>query len=101
MWQTPVRQAHLTGTSQASANSRRPPYCELHGTVRPLRIKDTIGPVPTLPEGGCGGMEGVLAIPGVMEDSVPNLSEWMLESGTSHNFNCVVKSERKAAGPHR
>src|ERR1700722_12699415 len=99
MWQTPVRQAHLTGTSQASAKSRRLPYCELQGTVRPLRVKETAGPAPTLPEGGCGGTGVVLAIPGVMEDSAPNLSEWMRESGTPHDFNSVVKPERKSVGP--
>ncbi len=50
--------------SQASANSRRLPYCGFQGTVRPLRVKETFGPVPTLPEGGCGGTDVVLAIPG-------------------------------------
>ena len=101
MWQTPVRQAHLTGTSHASANSKRLPYLGLQGTVRPLRVKETIGPAPAVPEGGCGDMEVVLAIPGVMEDSAPNFSEWTLESGTPHDLNSVVKSERKAAGPQR
>src|ERR1700722_8586830 len=75
MWQTPVRQDHLTGTSQASANSRRLPYREPQGTERPLRVKEIFGPVPTLPEGGCGGTDAVLAIPGVMEDSTPNVSK--------------------------
>ena len=70
-----MRQAHLTGTSQASANSRRLPYWEFQGTERPLREKEIFGPVPTLPEGGCGGTDTALAIPGVMEDSAPNVSE--------------------------
>jgi hypothetical protein len=100
MWQTPVRQDHLTGTSQASPNSSRLPYCELQGTVRPLRVKETIGPVPAL-EGGCGGTDVVLAIPGVMEDSEPNISEWMLEAEIPHDFNSAVKAERKAVGPQR
>src|SRR5579871_2042315 len=101
MWQTPVRQDHLTGMSQASANSSRLPYCGLQGTVRPLRVKETFGPVPTLPEGGCGSTNEVLPIPGVMEDSAPNVSEWILEAGTPHNFNSAAKSERKAVGPQR
>src|ERR1700722_12313443 len=100
MWQTPVRQYHLTGTSQASANSRRLPYCELQGTGRPLRVKETVGPVPVL-EGGCGGTDVVRAIPGAMEDSAPNISEWMLEAGMPHDFSSAVNSERKAVGPQR
>src|ERR1700722_8043165 len=100
MWQTPVRQDHLTGTSQASANSRRLPYCALHGAVRPLRVKETVGPVPAL-EGGCGGTYVVLAIPGATADSAPNISEWMLEAGTPHDFNSRAKLERKAVGPQR
>jgi len=91
MWQTPVRQDHLTGTSQASAKSSRLPYCELHGNLRPLRVKETIGPVPALPDGGCGDTEVVLAMPGVMEDSAPKVSEWRLEAGTPHDFNSALK----------
>ena len=75
VWQTPARHAHLTGIEQASANSRRLPYWELHGTVRPLRVKETLGPVPTAPDGGWGGNVWVLAIPGVMEGAAPNSSE--------------------------
>jgi hypothetical protein len=63
-------------------------------------VKETIGPVPAL-EGGCGGTDVVLAIPGVMEDSEPNISEWMLEAEIPHDFNSAVKAERKAVGPQR
>jgi hypothetical protein len=55
LWQTPVRQDHRTGTSHASASSRR--LCSCAGrqrTVRPLRAKETTGPVPGAPVGACG-----------------------------------------------
>jgi hypothetical protein len=43
VWQTPVRQDHFTGTSQASANSSKLWNLEFHGTVRPLRVNETLG----------------------------------------------------------
>ena len=46
VWQTPVRQLHRVGTSQASASSstlRRP---AAKGVEMPLRAKVTSGPVP-------------------------------------------------------
>lgn len=46
VWHTPTRQDHLTGTSHASANSRRLANLESQGTVSPLRVKETCGPVP-------------------------------------------------------
>ena len=58
MWQTPIRHDHLTGISQASANSRRLPYCEFHGTVRPLRVNETFGPAPMFSEGDAGKRSG-------------------------------------------
>ena len=51
VWQTPVRQAHFTGTSQASANSSKLENREFHGTVRPLRVNEICGPVPGSPAG--------------------------------------------------
>jgi hypothetical protein len=87
--------------SHASANSSRLPYFEFQGTVSPLRVKETFGPVPALPTGGCGGTDVALAIPGVMEDSAPNVSEWIFEPVTPHDFNSLVKLERKAVGPQR
>src|ERR1700753_1870683 len=101
MWQTPVPQGPRRGTSQASANSRRLSQLEPQGTERPLRVKEIFGPVPTLPEGGCGGTDAVLAIPGVIEDSTPNVPKRILESGTPHDFSFAVKPERKAVGPQR
>src|SRR5215469_14809190 len=51
VWQTPVRHDHFTRTSQASANSSRLWYVGLHGTSRPLRAKETMGPGPVAPAG--------------------------------------------------
>src|SRR5271167_2727936 len=101
MWQTPARQDHLTGTSQASANSRRLPKRPSQGTVRPLRVKETLGPVPTSPAGGCGARDVLLAIPGVMEGPAPKTSKWMQEAGTPQDFKSALRSARKAAGPQR
>src|SRR6516165_11494755 len=74
VWQTPVRHDHFTRTSQASANSSRLWYVGLHGTSRPLRAKETMGPGPAAPSGGCGGWEGALQIPGVTDSSGPKTS---------------------------
>src|ERR1700722_316371 len=101
MWQTPVRHDHLTGISQASAKSRRWAKRPSQGTVRPLRVKETLGPVPTSPAGGWGAREVLLAIPGVMEDPAPNTSEWMQEPGTPQDFNWAVRPVRKPGGPQR
>ena len=46
VWQTPVRQAHLVGTSQASARSSTERVPSPNGAVMPLRAKVTSGPVP-------------------------------------------------------
>src|SRR6266481_338880 len=43
-------------------------------TLRPLRAKDTSGPVPTGSAGGCGGLSGAAAIPGVRDGPAPNVS---------------------------
>ena len=49
VWQTPVRQLHRVGTSQASARSSRLRPAAPNGAARPLRAKVTIGPVPGWP----------------------------------------------------
>src|SRR4029434_8224978 len=46
VWQTPVRQDHLTATSHASASSSRLWYFAFQGKVSPLRAKATCGPTP-------------------------------------------------------
>ena len=74
-----IRHDHLTGTSQASANSRRLWNRGSHGTERPLRVKDIFGPTPRPPAGGWGVLGAAAAMPGVTADSVPKVSEWMRE----------------------
>src|SRR5207248_956664 len=54
VWQTPVRQDHLTGTSHASASSSRLWYFASQGNVSPLRAKEICGPKPAGPAGKCG-----------------------------------------------
>ena len=44
------------------------------GTVRPLRVKVTGGPVPVLPCGGWGAMGALAEMPGVMAGPAPNAS---------------------------
>src|SRR5829696_2836270 len=55
VWQTPVRQDHAAGTSQASASSSRLPKLGSQRTVRPEVLNETSGPVPGSPGGGWGG----------------------------------------------
>src|SRR6266404_4698140 len=73
LWQTPVRHDHRTGTSHASASSRRFWNTGAQRTLRPLRAKDTSGPVPTGSAGGCGGLSGAAAIPGVRDGPAPDV----------------------------
>src|SRR5580704_7402099 len=54
VWQTPVRQAQRTGTSQASANSSRLWNLGSQETVRPARAKEILGPLPGDLAGACG-----------------------------------------------
>jgi hypothetical protein len=75
MWQTPDRHDHLTGTSQASANSSKLWNRLSHGTDSALLVKVTFGPVPRESAGWCGALKAVLAIPGVTDDPAPNVSE--------------------------
>ena len=75
VWQTPVRQDHLTGTSQASASSNKLWKRESHGTVSPLRVNEIRGPGPGGHEGECGESREDGTIPGVIDSSGPKTSE--------------------------
>src|SRR5579859_6201159 len=66
VWQTPVRQAQRTRTSQASANSSRLWYLGSQETVRPARANEILGPLPCDPGGTRGGRRGASFTPGVM-----------------------------------
>ena len=61
-WHTPVRHAHRTGTSHASASSRMLSKAGAHGTFRPLRAKDTNGPTPADSAGWWGSRRGAAAM---------------------------------------
>jgi hypothetical protein len=61
VWQTPVRHAHRTGTSHASASSMRLWKAGAQRTFRPLRAKDTNGSTPADPADWCGGRRIVAA----------------------------------------
>src|ERR1700727_2207899 len=74
VWQTPVRQAQRTGTSQASANSSRLWNLGSQETVRPARAKEIPGPLPTEPSGACGGRRGASLMPGVLGLPEPKIS---------------------------
>src|SRR5271155_4602310 len=76
VWQTPVRQAQRTGTSQASANSSRLWNLGSQETVRPARAKEIFGPSPGDPGGACGSGRGIFFTPGVMDSPEPNASVW-------------------------
>jgi hypothetical protein len=69
VWQTPVRQLHRLGTSQASARSstlcRSPP----NGAVIPLRAKVTAGPAWGGLGGRCGGLRVCPVMPGLTAGS--------------------------------
>src|SRR3954452_17520861 len=58
VWQTPVRHANRTGTSQASASSSKLGNDGPKRTLRQERATDTSGPVPGAPAGKCGGRRG-------------------------------------------
>src|SRR5579885_3046543 len=74
VWQTPVRQAQRTGTSQASANSSRLWNLGSQETVRPARAKEMLGPLPGGPAGACGARRGTSFTPGVTGLPEPNSS---------------------------
>src|SRR5271170_5790076 len=67
VWQTPVRQAQRTGTSQASASSSRLWNLGSQVTVSPARANEILGPCPGNPTGACGGRRGAFFTPGMME----------------------------------
>src|SRR5690349_16862651 len=102
LWQTPVRHDQRTGTSQASASSSR--LCsadERQRTTRPLRAKDTSGPVPGAPVGGCGGRDVAPAAPGMTAVPPEKISEWTRLEATPHAASPAVRSWMKLAGPQR
>src|SRR5271165_298909 len=101
VWQTPVRHAQRTGTSQASANSRRLENFAFQHTLRPLRANDTCGPEPTGPVGGCGGACDGSTTPGVIGLPEPKVSVCTRSPETPQVTSPSHKSPRNAAGPHR
>src|SRR6516164_705327 len=101
VWQTPVRQAQRTGTSQASANSSRLWNLESQEAVRPARAKEILGPLPGDPAGACGGRRGTSFTPGVMGLPEPKISVWTRPRASPQLARPAVSSSRKAAGPHR
>src|SRR5580700_3924854 len=80
VWQTPVRQAQRTGTSQASASSSRLWNLGSHETVRPARANEILGPTRDDPVGDpagtCGRRRGASSTPGVMDLPEPKTSVW-------------------------
>src|ERR1700712_2902863 len=101
LWHKPTRPDHLTGTSHASANSRMLLNRGSHGTVSPLRVKETFGPLPTAPAGKCGGRDATGAMPGVSALPAPNTSLRICDAGTPHAFKPAVNSSRNEGGPQR
>ena len=55
VWQTPDRQLHRVGMSQASARSSTLRVLAVNAAEMPLRAKVTSGPVPAGPGGWWGG----------------------------------------------
>src|ERR1700691_1528831 len=99
VWQTPVRHAHRTGTSQASASSSKLWNGDPQRTLRPLRANETIGPEPGGPAGKCGGRCGEGSMPGVLDGPAPNISLWMRARATPHVTRPAVRSLMKVDGP--
>src|SRR6202789_2480422 len=95
LWQTPVRQDHRTGPSQAPASSRMLWYAAPHGTLTPERAKDTSGPVPAAPVGKCGCFRGAAAIPGVKAGPAPSISLWILLAATPQAARLGIRSVMK------
>src|SRR5580658_6789370 len=98
VWQTPVRQAQRTGTSQASASSSRLWNLGAQETVSPARAKEILGPSPADPTGACGSRRGASRKPGVMDSPEPKISVWTWLRATPQAASPAVKSLRKAAG---
>ena len=95
VWQTPVRQAQRTGTSQASASSSRLWNLGSQVTVSPARANEILGPLPGGPTGACGGRRGALFTPGMMELPEPKISVWMQLGATPQAPSPAVNSSRK------
>src|SRR5271154_5820117 len=80
VWQTPVRQDHRTGTSQASASSSRLWNLVSQETVRPARANEILGPMRGDPvgdpAGACARRRGASSTPGVMDLPEPKISVW-------------------------
>src|SRR5262245_61288910 len=74
VWQTPVRQDHRTGTSQASASSSRLWNFDSQETVSPARANEILGPSPGEPAGACGARRGASFTPGMSGLPEPNIS---------------------------
>src|SRR5271157_5534765 len=101
VWQTPVRQDHRTGMSQASANSNRLWNLGSQETVRPARANEISGPLLGDPAAACGSRGGTFFTPGVIGSPEPNTSVWTRLRATPQLPSPAVKSSRKAGGPHR
>jgi hypothetical protein len=112
--------AHSAGDQRAlagvtNAGAARPPHRNIaglrhsskllnfgsHATLRPLRAKETRGPAPMSPAGGCGFRAGASAIPGVMDAPGPKTSECTRLAATPQAARPAVKSLRNVTGPHR
>ena len=91
VWQAPVRQAHRTGTSQASASSSKLWNEGPQRTLRPERANETVGPRAGGPAGTCGGRRDVAEMPGVLEGPAPNISVWMRSGATPRPVRPAVR----------
>src|SRR5579864_481903 len=99
VWQTPVRHAHRTGTSQASASSSRLSNGGPQWTLRPLRANDTSGPATARAFGGCGGLgSNVAATPGVSDGPAPKVSVWIQRLDAPRPARPADRSAMNAAG---
>ena len=101
VWHTPVRHDHLTGTSQASANSSRLTKDGSQATDRLLRPKKIDGPVPGAPAGACGARAGAATMPGVIASSGPNTSVLIRSGAVPRAVSAAARSCMNGAGPHR
>src|SRR3954452_16949749 len=101
VWHTPVRQDHLTGTSQASASSSRLGKDASHVTVRLLRLNDTDGPAPGAPAGACGERAGTPAMPGVIAAAGPKTSVLIRSGAAPRAVRAAAMSCMNGPGPHR
>src|SRR5580692_5809881 len=94
VWQTPVRHAQRTGTSQASASSSRLWNFESQETVSPARANEILGPSLDASSGACGRGRGAFLTPGVMDLPEPKISVWTRSWVTPQSPSPAVKSSR-------